>query len=30
MKEVYENLEIVSDRCEAVANMIQGILVKMH
>ncbi len=30
MKEVYENLEIVSDRCEAVANMIQGIAVKMN
>jgi len=29
MKEVYENLETVSDRCEAVANMIQGITVKM-
>jgi len=29
MKEVYENLEIVSDRCEAVATMIQGITVKM-
>jgi predicted phosphate transport protein (TIGR00153 family) len=30
MKEVYQNLEIVSDRCEAVANMVQGISVKMH
>lgn len=29
LKEVYENLEIVSDCCEAVANMIQGIVVKM-
>lgn len=29
MKEVYQNLEIVSDRCEAVANMIQNIAVKM-
>ncbi len=29
LKEVYENLEIVSDRAEAVANMIQGISVKM-
>jgi uncharacterized protein len=30
MKEVYENLEYVSDRCESVANMVQGIAVKMH
>jgi predicted phosphate transport protein (TIGR00153 family) len=30
MKEVYENLENVSDRCEAVANVVQGIAVKMH
>ncbi|MBI4025085.1 MAG: DUF47 domain-containing protein [Verrucomicrobia bacterium] len=29
MKEVYENLEVVSDRCESVANLIQGIAVKM-
>jgi uncharacterized protein len=29
MKEVYENLEFVSDRCESVANMVQGIAVKM-
>ncbi len=30
MKEIYENLEIVSDRCETVANIIQGIAVKMN
>ena len=30
LKEVYENLETVTDRCEAVANIIQGIAVKMH
>jgi predicted phosphate transport protein (TIGR00153 family) len=29
MKEVYENLEVVTDRCETVANLIQGIAVKM-
>lgn len=30
MKEMYENLEIISDKCEDVANVIQGIAVKMH
>lgn len=29
MKEVYENLEVVTDRCEAVASTIQGVIVKM-
>ncbi|MDD2710240.1 MAG: DUF47 family protein [Verrucomicrobiae bacterium] len=29
MKEIYENLEVVTDRCEAVASTIQGVVVKM-
>ena len=28
-KEIYENMEIVTDRCEDVANVIEGIILKM-
>jgi uncharacterized protein Yka (UPF0111/DUF47 family) len=28
-KEIYETLEIVTDRCEDVANVIEGIILKM-
>ena len=28
-KEIYETMEIVTDRCEDVANVIEGILLKM-
>jgi uncharacterized protein Yka (UPF0111/DUF47 family) len=28
-KEIYETMEVVTDRCEDVANVIEGILLKM-
>ena len=28
-KEIYETMEIVTDRCEDVANVIEGIILKM-
>lgn len=28
-KEIYETLEIVTDRCEDVVNVIEGILIKV-
>jgi hypothetical protein len=28
-KEIYETLEVVTDRCEDVANVIEGIILKM-
>ncbi len=30
LKEVYENLEVVTDRCEDVANILEDIVVKGH
>ena len=28
-KEIYETMEVVTDRCEDVANVIEGIILKM-
>ncbi len=28
-KEIYETMELVTDRCEDVANVLQGVIVKM-